>query len=176
MSALPDAVGDGPAAVADAVAEGPDAGELVEVAALGGKAGGDGVSVVEDVEGGVDAVAGDDGGERLSHALTLDLGEVGRVFHDAVANDAGDGDADCEDGVMAGGGELDDEVGDEVVELVGGQADEGFRVVWVFGKAEDFACEFLLADGAGETAGDDVFGDDDSDGVGHGRLPDNFSA
>ena len=51
VAALPDAFDIGPAAVADAVADGPDAGELVELAAGGGDAGGDGVGVVGDVDG-----------------------------------------------------------------------------------------------------------------------------
>ena len=36
--------------------------------------------------------------EFLGEAHALDLGEIGRVFDDAMADDAGDGDADRVDG------------------------------------------------------------------------------
>jgi hypothetical protein len=51
MAALPDAVGVGPAAVADAIAEGPDADQPVEMAARGGQACGYGVCVVQYMDG-----------------------------------------------------------------------------------------------------------------------------
>src|SRR5580658_5581011 len=50
VATLPDALDIRPAAVTDAVADGPDAGKLVELAARGGYTGGDGVGVVGDVD------------------------------------------------------------------------------------------------------------------------------
>ena len=52
VAAFPHAVDIGPAAVANAVADGPDTGEFFKAAMGGGDTGGDGVSVVGDVDGG----------------------------------------------------------------------------------------------------------------------------
>ena len=71
VTALPDAFNIGPAAVADAVAESPDAGELVELAARCGDSGGDGVGVVGDVDGGVDVAGGEGAGEFFGRGACL---------------------------------------------------------------------------------------------------------
>ena len=42
-----------------------------------------------------------DAGQFVGKAHALDLGEIGRVFDHAVANDAGDGDADGIDVLLA---------------------------------------------------------------------------
>ena len=124
VAALPDAFYVGPAAVADAVADGPDAGELFQAAVGGGDAGGDGVGVVGGVDGSVDAAGGECFGEIVGQAHAFDLGEIGRVFNDAVADDAGDGDAD---GVERAGivlGEEGDLAGEHLDEFAGGQGCE----------------------------------------------------
>src|SRR5579859_6715300 len=93
VSTFPHAFDIRPAAVANAIADGPDAGELVELAAGGGYTGGDSICIVGDVDGGVDALVGEYAGEFIAEVHALELGEIGRVFDDAVAHDAWDGDA-----------------------------------------------------------------------------------
>src|SRR6266568_3377783 len=94
VAALPDTFDIGPAPVADAVADGPHTGELIELASGRGHAGGDGVSVVGDMHWGSDAPCGEGFCQILGEAHSFDLGQVGRVLDNAIADDAGNGDAD----------------------------------------------------------------------------------
>jgi hypothetical protein len=79
VSALPDALGEGVAAVAYASAERPDADERVQLADRGGEAGGDSVGVVEDVDEGVEALVAQFRVEEFGDTLALELGEMVRT-------------------------------------------------------------------------------------------------
>src|SRR6185437_15213569 len=83
-----------PTAVADTVADGPHADQLVQLAAGGGHPGGDSIGVIGGVDGGGDAALDQLAGEIVLETHAFDLGKIGRVFNHAVAHDAGDGDPD----------------------------------------------------------------------------------
>ena len=81
-------------AEADADAEGPDADHAVELAHGGGESRGHAIGIVEDVDGGMEAGFGERGGEQFGDAGALELGEIGRFFDHAVADEARQGDSD----------------------------------------------------------------------------------
>ena len=82
VAAFPNALDVGPATVANAVANGPDAGELVELTAGGGDTGSDGIGVVGDVDGGRDAFGVSTRVGSSAICMPLICVQIGRVFDD----------------------------------------------------------------------------------------------
>ena len=164
VSAFPDAFDVGPAAVTDAVADGPDAGELVELAAGGGDTGRDGIGIVGDVHGRIDTFGREHAGEFFGQTHALDLGEIRRVFNDAVADDAGDGDADRVDVAFADDGH--DFAGEDFNELADGESAERVDLVGVLGIAHGFSCKAHIL----EPAGNNMFCNDNADCGSHFAL------
>ena len=102
-----------------------------------------------------------------AEAHAFELGQVGRVLDDVVADDAGDGDADGVDGSGSTLSERGYLRGDQLDQLAAGKRGEGLVLGGVFGKADGAACEALIL----KPAGYDVFGDNNADGGGHCDSP-----
>src|SRR5450631_984897 len=122
VAALPDAFNIRPPAVADAVADGPDASELFKAAVSGCNSSGDCVGIVGNVDRSDDAVGCEFPGQLFGHAHSLDLGQVWRVFDNAVANDAGNGDTDCVQRARIGLCQESDLCGEYLDQLGGGKS------------------------------------------------------
>src|SRR5262249_26403664 len=116
VAALPGAFRPGIAAVANAVAEGPDTIQLVEDATRSGDAGGGGVGIVVDAHGNARAVSGKQRFQRLLETKAFNLLEVGRFFNHSIADDSRKSDTKRDDRLMAGhsGNEFGDFGGDRV--------------------------------------------------------------
>src|SRR6185437_6955450 len=94
VTSFPHAFNVRPAAITDTVADRPDLHQLVQLAAGGGHAGGDGIGIIRGVDRGGDAALDQRAGEIVLETHAFDLGKVGRVFNHALAHDAGDSDPD----------------------------------------------------------------------------------
>ncbi len=81
VPALPHAFHVRPAAISDAVADGPHAGQLIEPAARGGHAGGNGVGIVGDVDGRRNSKPLQRLGQLFLEPHALDLRQIGRFLH-----------------------------------------------------------------------------------------------
>src|ERR1700761_6478154 len=77
MAALPGAVGVGIAPEANAIADGPDADEPVELTARGGEAGCGCVGVVEDADAGLNPAGFQARSDGVGHAGAFELRQVG---------------------------------------------------------------------------------------------------
>ena len=166
MAAFEGAIGVRVAAEADAVAERPDAHDFVELIARGGEAGGGGVCVVEERDGRMNTALLENGFHLLRDLRAFELREIGRVFDDAVAHNAGQRDAD---GVEIVGSraplrlQRGDEITDDIDEGIGGQVDEAVQFIRIFGIAAHVADEPMVLD----EAGGDVCGHDHADASAH---------
>ena len=167
MAALPHAFDVGPASIANAVADGPDAGELIELAAGGGDSGGDGVRVIGDVHGRVDALGCKRPGQLVGQAHAFDLRQIGRVFNDAEANDAGDGDTDRVDRLRLPLDKRLNFTGQQIAQLAAGDGAQCVQFVAVGGIADGRAGQPLVF----QPSGYDVLGNYDADGGGHSNSP-----
>ena len=94
MSTFPNPVGVRPAAVTNSIAECPDANKSIQMSTRSGQTRGDGIGVVQDVNGRLDALSRQHLSQSVGQTDAFDLLQVGRIFDDAIANNAGNGDPD----------------------------------------------------------------------------------
>ena len=123
MATFPGALGIWITPEADAVADGPDADQTVELAAGCCHSRGDRVGVVQGAHLVVEAARGQAVLHGFGNVCTFELGQVGRVLDDAVADDAGYGDARYLDS-GAGRGKSGDLLAEDLGQRVGGQLDQ----------------------------------------------------
>ena len=86
VAALPHALGQGIASVADAHTQRPHPDYAVELANRCGDARGEAIGVVDNAHRRLDPLAAKLRGEHLCHARAFQLRQVGRLFHHAVAH------------------------------------------------------------------------------------------
>src|ERR1035437_886342 len=144
VAALPYAFDIRPPAVADAVADGPHAGEAVELTAGGGHSGGDRVSVLGNVDRGGEAPSREPAGQLLGKPHSFDLGQIGAVFHDAMADHAGHSDADSFDLGPFVASEAGDMRRDDLDQLAAGNGHQGVHFVQVFRIADRLASQLMI--------------------------------
>ena len=102
----------------------------------------------------------------VGQAHAFDLGQIGRVFNHAVADDAGYGDADGVHGTFSVGGQRRDLLGQHLHQFAAGHGRQRVHLVLRFGIAQQLAGEPLIL----KPAGHDVFGHYDADGGSHCDL------
>jgi hypothetical protein len=147
VTALPDALGEGIAAIPDAYSQRPDADELIEFSCGGGESSGDSVRVVENVDVAVKAAHAELCGEEFGDARAFELGDIGRIFDHTVLDDSGERDADRGDAGRAGVVPNDghDLLTDGANEAFRRKLDEtGFVVVIVIGKGTQWALDTMV--------------------------------
>jgi len=134
MTALPDAFNVGPAAVADAVAEGPHTRKLVELAARRSHARRDRVGIVGNVHRAVMPRAASARVTSSARRMPLSWVRLGRVFNHPVANDARHRNADGVDRIGLTLEESFDFVGQQLAKLARGQCSQGIMLASILGK------------------------------------------
>jgi hypothetical protein len=130
----------------------------------GSDTGSDGVGIVGNMNGRIDALGAQDAGEFVGQSHAFDLGEVWRVFDDALSRDAGDRDANSVDAAFSDHGE--DFAGEDFNEFANRESIERVDFIDVLGIANCLSHEAHIF----EPAGNNVFSNDDADCGSHFAL------